>query len=75
MTKSFKIILTTSGENKLEIATTEIPDYQCHTFITLRTVTRFKHTLFVRPLIFILILYIYTYFGSDLNGNAFEMCI
>ena len=60
MTKSFKIILTTSGGNKLEIETTEIPDYQCHTFITLRTVTRFKHTLFVRPLIFILILYIYT---------------
>ena len=57
MTKSFKIILTTSGENKLEIATTEIPDYQCHTFITLRTVTRFEHTLFVRPLIFIRILF------------------
>ena len=59
MTKSCNIILTTSGENKLEIETTEIPGYYFHTFITLRTVTRFKHTLFVRPLIFILILYIY----------------
>ena len=66
MTKSFKIVLTTSGENKSEIETAEIPDYQFHTFITLRTVTRFKHTLFVRPLIFILILYIYT-----LNGIEF----
>ena len=65
MTKSFKIVLTTSGENKSEIETAEIPDYQFHTFITLRTVTRFKHILFVKPLIFILILHIYIYFENQ----------
>ena len=69
MTKSFKIILTTSGENKLEIETTEIPDYQCHTFITLRTVTRFEHTLFLRPLILILKLYDCQYMFHHINYN------